>query len=144
MDTIEKPNKKAKIIGALAYTAAFIIAFYGVQQLFRPNMEKKLAKAALEVNKQTPIQIDEYTRLDSASSIGKTKFVYYYTLSMNSEEVNRDTINKYIRPGIIENVKNSPELKVFRDNNIEMNYRYYDRSGKHVLDILVTPDMYKK
>ena len=67
----------------------------------------------------------KFSRLDSVSAKGKTSFIYYYTL-INAEklEVNLDTVNKYIRPNIIKNVKDSPELKIFRDNNITFDYKY--------------------
>lgn len=103
-----------------------------------------MKKAALELNKQAPMKIDQFSRLDSASTIGKTNFIYYYTLTeIEKSEVNLDTVNKYIRPNIIENVKNSPELKVYRDNNITMDYKYYDKNGKFATEISVTPELYK-
>jgi hypothetical protein len=108
-------------------------------------LETELKNAALELNKQTPMQIDEYSRLDSASTKGKTNFIYHYTLfDLEKSEVNLDTVNKYIRPSIIENVKNSPELKFYRDNEITMDYKYYDRNGVFVTEINVTPELYKK
>ncbi|WP_187294261.1 hypothetical protein [Olleya sp. ITB9] len=55
-----------------------------------------------------------------------------------------DTVNKYIRPNIIENVKNSPDLKTYRDNNISLDYRYYDKNGVFTMEISVTPELYNK
>lgn len=139
-----KPTKKGKLMGMIVGAIAFAISFYVVQQFFKSDLELDLKKVATEFNKKGPQQIDQFTRLDSVSSIGKTNFIYYYTLiDMEKSEVNLDTVNKYVRPSIIENIKNSPELKIYRDNNITMDYKYYDRNGAFVLDIAVTPELYK-
>lgn len=140
----EEKTKKGQTIGIIVGIIVFALTFYGVQQLFTKDLESELQSAALELNKQTPIQIDEYMILDSASTEGKTNFIYHYTLfDHDKSEVNLDTVNKYIRPGVIETVRNSPELKEFKDNDIIMDYRYYDRNGIFVTEISVTPDLYK-
>lgn len=140
----EEKSKKGKAIGAIVGTIAFALSYFGVQQLFKKDLESELKNAALELNKQAPIQIDQFSRLDSASTKGKTNFIYHYTLfDLEKSEVNLDTVNKYIRPNLIENIKNSPELKVYRDNNITMDYEYYDKNGAFVTKISVTPELYK-
>ncbi|MEM0931374.1 MAG: hypothetical protein AAGJ12_02835 [Bacteroidota bacterium] len=141
----EDKSKKGKVIGTIVGIIAFALSFYGVQQLFKTDLEAELENVALELNKQTPMKIDEYSRLDSASSKGKTNFIYHYTLlGMEKSEVNLDTVNKYIRPSIIENVKTIPELKFYRDNKITMDYKYYDKNGVFVTKISVTPELYGK
>jgi len=142
---IEDKSKKGKVIGIIVGIIAFVISYYGVQQLFKKDLESELKNAALELNKQTPMQIDEYSRLDSASTKGKTNFIYHYTLfHLKKSEVNLDTVNKYLRPSIVENIKNSPKLKVYRDNKITMDYKYYDKNGVFVTEISVTPELYEK
>ena len=139
-------TKKGKKIEIIIGAVAFTLSSYGVQHVFfKKDLESELKKVAVEVNKKTPIQIDQYSRFDSASSKGKTNFIYYYTLfDLEKSEVNLDTVNKYVRPNIIENVKNSPDLKFYRDNNITVGYRYYDKNGIFVTEISVTPERYKK
>nr|WP_297912547.1 hypothetical protein [uncultured Allomuricauda sp.] len=141
----EDKSKKGKMIGTIVGMIAFALSFYGVQQLFKTDLEAELENVALELNKQTPMKIDEYSRLDSASSKGKTNFIYHYTLlGMEKSEVHLDTVNKYIRPSIIENVKTIPELKFYRDNKITMDYKYYDKNGVFVTKNSVTPELYGK
>jgi len=140
----DKKSTRGNTIGLIVGIIVFAISFYGIQQFFKEDLETELKKAATELNKETPLNIDQYTRLDSASTKGKTNLIYYYTLfEMEKSEVNLDTVNKYIRPGIIENVKNSPDLKTFRDNNITMDYKYYDKNGDFTTEISVTPDLYQ-
>ncbi|MFD0976503.1 hypothetical protein [Salinimicrobium gaetbulicola] len=139
----KQASKKGNIIGFAVGAIAFALTYYGVQQIFKPDMEKELKKVAVEINKQSPIQVDQLTRLDSASSKGKTNLIYYYTLlETERSEVNFDTVNKYIRSGIIESLKINPDVKVFRDNNITLDYNYFDRNGEFVTEISVTPEMY--
>ena len=136
---------KRKIIGIIIGIIAFVISYYDVQQLFfKHNLESELINVAKELNKQTPVQVDQYSRLDSVSAIGKTNFRYHYTLfNLNKTDVNLDTVNKYIRTGLIENVKNNPSLKIYRDNKITLDYKYYDKNGEFVTEISVTPDLYE-
>jgi len=140
----EEKSKKGKTIGIIAGMIAAALASYGAQQLFKKDLASELKEVALELNKQTPIKVDEYTRLDSVSTIGKTNLIYYYSLyDLEKSEVNIDTVNKYVRPTIIENAKTRPEMKVYRDNNITLDYKYYDKNGVFVTEISVTPDLYK-
>ena len=142
--TKEEKSKKGKTIGIIIGMIVFALTYYGTQQLFKKDLESELKSVALELNKQTPMKVDQFSRLDSASTIGKTNLIYYYTLTeIEKSEVNLDTVNKYIRPNIIENVKNNPDLKIFRDNNITMDYKYYDKNGEFATEISVTPELYK-
>lgn len=136
---------KAQLTGRVVGAVVFVLTSYGVQQLFfKKDMEKELKKVVLEVNKNVPMAVDEYTQLDSASSIGKANLTYYFSLfDLDKSEVNLDTVNKYLRPSIIENVKNNPDVKILRDNNITLDYLYYDKNGVFVLEISVGPDLYR-
>lgn len=139
--TNKKQSKKGTIIVAII---VFLITLYASKSLFKNNLESELKNAAMELNKQTPIKIDQFTRLDSVTTIGETNFMYYYTLTeIKKSEINLDTINKYIRPTIIENVKKNPDLKTYRDNHITLDYKYYDKNGIYTTEISVTPELYK-
>lgn len=136
-------SKKEKILGIIVGVAAFAISFYGIQQVFKTDLESELKNVALEINENTPLQLDELTRLDSASANGKTNFIYYYTLvDITRAEVMLDTLNKYLQLNVIEGIKTSPELKPFRDNNITLEYRYYDINGDVVTEISAGPETY--
>lgn len=138
-------SKKGTLVGFGVGAIFFALFFFGAQQLFKPDLEAELKEVALELNKQTPMQIDEYIRLDSAASKGKTNLTYYYTLfDMEKAEVNLDTVHKYMRPAVIDNVKYSPDLKVYRENKITLDYKYYDRTGEFVTEISVTPEVYEQ
>lgn len=145
MNQSTKTGKKSTVVGMIAGIIAFIIAYYGVQLLFKEDVGSELKKGAATLNQQTPMQIDAFTRLDSAAAKGKTHFIYYYTLvQVEKSEVNLDTVQKYIRPTLIKGVANSADLKPYRDLNITFDYRYYDKRGDFVTEISVTPELYQK
>lgn len=140
---MKEGSKTGTLVGFGVGAIFFALFFYLAQQFFKPDLEAELREVAMELNKQTPMQIDPFTRLDSAASKGKSNIMYYSTIiDMEKSEVNIDTINKYVRPGLIANVKNSPDLKSFRDNNITLDYKYYDKNREFVTEISVTPELY--
>ncbi len=140
----KKESKKGTRVGLGVGAIFFALFFYGAQQFFNPDLESALKEVALDLNKKAPMQIDEFTRLDSAASKGKTNFIYYYTLfDMEKSEVNLDTVGKYLWPDIIANVKTHPDLKIYRDNNITLDYKYYDKNRELAAELSVTPDLYK-
>ena len=141
----EQKSKKTLLIGAIAGLAGFTVAYFGVQLLFKKDLETELLDAAQQLNKNTPLLVDEATRLDSASAVGRTGFIYYYTrLDQLKSEIDQLTVDEFVRPNIIDYVKNSPEMKGFRDNNITIDYRYYDKKGDFITEISVTPELYAK
>ena len=123
-----------------------VIAFilYRVQKNTKENIAIELHQTVEELNKITPLKVDEFTRLDSVSSFKRKSLTYYYTLlQVNKSEVNIDSIKNYLKPNIIKSVKNSNELRVYKTNNISMNYIYYDLNGAFITAIEVTPELYK-
>ena len=142
-ETVEK-SKTQKILRTVAFIITFAISYFAVQHFFfnEGTIEEQMKDAAVEINNISPKMMDEYSRLDSASTAVKT-FKYHYTLiNMTKEEVDVDVLTKFLRPEIIDNVRNSPELKIFRDHKITMSYNYYDKNGEFVTNIDVTPELY--
>jgi hypothetical protein len=141
--TTETKDKKKKTIGMVIGIIAFGLSYFAVQQIFFkiPSIDKVMMQAASELNKTCPFMVDEYTRLDNAVALPGNIFQYNYTLvNITKEEVNLDTLKKYIEPGIINNVKTNPDLKIYRDNKTTMNYNYKDKNGVFVHKFSVTPD----
>lgn len=143
--TTETKDKKKKTIGMVVGIIAFGLSYFAVQQIFfkPPSFDKVMMQAASELNKTCPIMVDEYTRLDNAVALPDNIFQYNYTLvNITKEEVNLDTVKKYIEPGIINNVKTNPDLKIYRDKKTTMSYYYKDKNGEFVHKFSVTPDQY--
>lgn len=141
----QKYFRNKKILSLIFGVLALVFILYRIQKNTAENIVIELNQTVEELNKITPLKVDEFTRLDSISSFKRKSLTYYYTLlQVNKSEVNIDSIKNYLKPNIIKSVKNSNELKVYKTNNISMNYLYYDLNGEFITAIEVTPELYKK
>lgn len=133
-----------KIIGIVAGAVTFFIAFYLTQQLLSPSFDKQLLQISNELNKNCPMMVDQFTRLDNSQVLPNKTLQYNYTLvEIEKSEFNLDTVRKYVEPNIINNVKTNPDMKDLRDNNVKFNYSYRDKNGEFVWKLEITPDMYE-
>lgn len=139
-------SPKPQILTIAAYAVAFAITFFLVQYFFfqEPNGEDYLQQAATEVNKSCPMMVDQETRLDGAEALPGNVFQYNYTLiNMMAEGVNVEGIKEILEPQITRQVVKNEQLKVFRDREVTMAYRYHDKTGAFLFDIQVGPEKYQ-
>lgn len=141
-----KDERKKKLIPIIVSMIAFSLTYYAVQKLFfkPPSFDQAMIETANEINKSCPIVVDQYTRLDNVVAMPANSFQYNYTLfNLAKEEVNLDTVKKYVNPTILNNARTSPQMKFFRDRKTTLIYYYKDKVGKFVYKLSVTPDMYR-
>ena len=74
----------------------------------------------------------------------KTIQYNYILIGITKAEVNLDTVKKYVFPGVLQNAKTNPGMKLFRDNNVTLNYYYSDKNGAFVTEYIVKPEMYEE
>ncbi len=87
--------------------------------------------------------VDNETRLDNAVTSGKV-FKYFYTLvNIDSEGFDTAVFEKSLIGSLTNNIKSHPDLKLYRDEGMTMEYNYADKEGIHLTKISVTPEMYK-
>lgn len=144
-NTNNKIDKK-KIIGMIVGAAAFLIAYFAVQQvLFKPpTFDKQMMQIASELNKSCPIMVDAETQLDNAVALTDNTFQYNYTLvSMERATLDISELENYLQPIILNNIKTNPDLKTFRDNDVIMAYDYKDKNGEHLFKLTFKPENYK-
>jgi hypothetical protein len=149
IELIHKRKKRKNLI--IGLTVAFVViglmgaAFFGMQNVIKPFFTGKVMETAVKkVNENCPMMVDQYTRLDSASVISQNAMQYNYTLINTAlEEVNQDTVKKYVFPEIIQNVKTSPDLKALRNLKTTLIYSYRDKNGLAILKFPITPEMYE-
>jgi hypothetical protein len=108
------------------------------------ELNHKLNEMASNLNVSTPVMLDRFTRFDSASVTKDNEFCYYYTI-LNT--TNADSLFKELGQGISEKIRSqvasSPDLRIFRENDVTLRYFYRDSLQNVVHDITVTPDQYK-
>ena len=100
------------------------------------------------MNKMTPQLLSEGVRLDSVSATQNKTLQYSYTLTDDvKEELKTEEINEYksaAKEEALKSIRNSPDMKNFRDNNVTLKYVYYDKNGKPTTDFSVSPSEYKE
>ena len=135
-------KKIAQISGAII---GFIVAFGIMFTLFsKESTEELLSKTAIKINEDCPLKIDEYTRLDSTSLSAPKTLKYYYTLvQINKNQVNSDTIKRYMSKQIVDQIKKESNLSGLKEREISFLYSYYDKNGNFIVEFNITPDMYK-
>jgi len=145
-----KPPKKKNIkpvLGMLVGAAAFLIAYFFVQQMFFKSqpVDKVMMEVASEINKSTPIMLDACTRFDNSIALPSNIFQYNYTLICLEKDSIEDIVEleRTVEQNLTNLIRTDPEMKYFRDNNIIVNYNYRDLNGIHLFKISITPDQYK-
>ena len=111
----------------------------------RPN-KKFYELAAEQVNKQCPITVDEMTRMDSTTYSGKDNtFTYFYTLSGQADDPTMsEQLKKSLEETLPETIKNTEEMKVYRESDVTIKYIYLSgKTKEELIQVTVTPDMYK-
>lgn len=140
-----KPKRKFDLKAFFGFVVGFIIMFFVAQSFFKPSIDKQLVEFANELNKTCPMNIDEYTILKNVVPLPNKTIQYNYTLiGITKAEVNLDTVKKYVFPAVLQNAKSNPDMKLFRDNKVTLDYYYADKNGEFVTEYIVKPDMYKE
>ncbi len=99
--------------------------------------------AAQRVNSRCPQMVDQITRMDSATVLSDSILQYHYTIVTQSKEtVDVKSLTGFLVPGIIENIRESPGMKIQRDNLLTMIFSYRDKNGTLVTDITLRPGDY--
>jgi hypothetical protein len=137
----KKPLNWKAIVG---FIFGFAVMFYVTQSLFTPSIDSQLESVASEMNKNCPMNVDQYTILKNVVALPDKTFQYNYTLvGKTKAEVQIDTVKKYFFPQLLQNVKTDPTMKLFRDNEVTLSYTYYDTTGEFIIDYVIKPEMYQ-
>jgi hypothetical protein len=99
------------------------------------RINQGLVAACVQINKECPKAIDEYTRLDSAFS-GEMEITYHYTvLNLADEDVMKAKDN--IIKVNTETVMTKPETRRLIDQGVTMRYVYQNAKGAKLFDFQV-------
>jgi hypothetical protein len=142
---MENPTNKKFNTQAMIGAGVTIIAIAVIQYFFfkSPSVDEMMAKTASEFNKTCPMMVDQITRMDNAIALPGKIFQYNYTLiNMDAALIEIEELKRNLEPVIVNTVKTSPELKLFRDKEITMVYYYRDSNGNYMFKISVGPNQY--
>ena len=91
-----------------------------------------LKNMAKEINAQTPIQLDEYTKLTSVIALQKTITFYFLLYRTNYKDVNPQELNKIALENLNHSACQSKATKNLIDAGVEYVYIYFSNDGKQI------------
>jgi hypothetical protein len=137
-------NSRKIILSAVTIIVA-AGGYWYAQSLFsdKISFDEQLIKISEQINQNCPMVIDSETRLDNTIGGPGKMFMYNYTLvNMSKDEIDIPQFKSYIEPRVINNARTNNDMRSFRDNKVEMVYKYFDKNGVFVFDVRVLPDHY--
>lgn len=109
----------------------------------QPDNEMVLRATVEQVNALTPMEVDEITRLDSASYQLPATLRYHYTLSIDSLSVaERADMEEYMRATLPDRIREEKGSEALGRLGVELQYCYFNPSGKLLLELTVAPTEY--
>lgn len=126
---------------------AVVVAMFGSAvtscNRLQPSVEEVLQLTIEQVNGLTPIEVDEITRLDSASYQLPATLRYHYTLSIDSLSVaERADMEEYMRATLPDRIREEKGSEALGRLGVELQYCYFNPSGKLLLELTVAPIEY--
>lgn len=113
------------------------------QTLTQNDKEKMLLEMANNLNKQLPMIVNEYKRLDSSVSGPGLRYTYYFTMIKDtSKSVSRNDIADYIQQetkAVKSQFCSNPKTLIFPKNGITAGYSYRLSDGVYMGEFEVKP-----
>jgi hypothetical protein len=109
----------------------------------QPDNEQVLRTAVDQINTQTPMKIDEITRLDSASYVLPTTLHYHYTLALDSlSEAERADMVAYMRATMPDRLRAESGSAAMSEMSITLHYLYNNPAGELLYEVAIAPEEY--
>ena len=104
-------------------------------------LQRLLLQEAAAVNMATPIMLNHYLRFDGASVTSDNRFQFHYTVlhTVNPDSLVESTLPEFTQLARIAYLT-SPEMAVFRDNNVVIDWHFDDESGKTIRTVTINPN----
>ena len=107
-------------------------------------VKKMLREAVVEVNKLAPIDLDEAVSISGAALLPNKVFQYKCTMKkVGKDEISAGMIEHYILPDIVADIKKEPAFVYFKENGISLCYSFFDKNGKKICDLSISPDEWR-
>ncbi|NVK24285.1 MAG: hypothetical protein HWE10_05110 [Gammaproteobacteria bacterium] len=114
-----------------------VLLLTGCQLTSEPSVMDLLRQSSNDLNKTTPLMVDQETQLDSTYVL-PNKFVYKYTLiSYMRENLDAEKFYNTILQQVTAYVCSSPDMQFFVDNNVDVGYSYYDMDNVYITEAVV-------
>ncbi len=141
---LKKTKHKQPMSTYIGVIVGVLLSFFITGYFFNPSIDSKLVDFSNEFNKNCPMNIDQFTRINNTVVLPNKTIQYNYTLlGISQADVQYDIFEETLFPRLLETVKTNPDLKLFRDNDVSLKYYYADEAGTFITSYTVTPKMYK-
>lgn len=152
---VAPPRKKSKKklfigIGIVAVLAIITCIGFGVVYAGKHFLKSAqvtdtvLTKMADEMNKICPMMIDQYIRLDKGTALPEKKFQYDFTIvGIATEQIDSLAFKSEMEPNIVTNLQQNPQLVLFREMGVKIDYIYRTEAGEYWCKITIEPEQYK-
>ncbi len=108
------------------------------------SLNKKLNEMALNLNESAPVMLDQYTRFEEATVSSENVFTYRYTvLNTSKPDSLIDGATQQLKDNIKAEFATNPELRIFKENNIIIEYVYNDINNHTIRVLRIDPQDYK-
>ncbi len=128
----------------LHFTALIIASLLLINCSDKQSLNERLTKIAENLNKSTPVLLDNHTVFLNASVTDDNIFQYKYQVVNTSEP---QSLMREIEDQTIANIKEAfrmnPDLRIFTKNNVTIDYIYTDSTGQVIKTMRITPKDYK-
>ncbi|NDV65214.1 hypothetical protein [Bacteroides sp. 224] len=105
------------------------------------NNISTIEKCALNINKDCPLKMDEYTLLLNAKATGDT-LVFNYRTTYSMDTFKDSEYLKFINENSLYNIATNIKMKEIRESNATIIYRYKDTEEHILLNLKYTPEDY--
>jgi hypothetical protein len=128
------------LIVAVIFIAVVILFGIIVIKAGSVSGKDRVSQVVAEANKELPMMIDGGTRLEAVEVLPENKIRFSMTIMNHSGEL--PEMSRY-KDAMLANVRSNPGLKILRDNEMIMVYRYGDEAGNELSVFEFTPEDYK-
>lgn len=133
--------KITKIVARIAWVMSAVVCLSGCGK--QPDREEVLRTTVESVNSLAPIEVDEITRLDSASYQLPATLRYHYTLALDSLSVaERADMIEYMRATLPERLREERGSAALAELGVELHYLYGNPSGEPLFVVEIAPEEY--
>jgi hypothetical protein len=126
------------VVGAISATVALLVVNRVFHSDGEASVEAALVDACKQYNKTLPLMLDSEMRADTMVPEPLNAIVYHYTfVKQKKGELDARSIVEKIRPRVVNGYKTDASMKTLREAGVTLKYRYYDKDGSFVTEIVV-------
>lgn len=136
--------KKAIYLLFTLVVSLFLIQCTSEKKRQEKQLSQKLTEMAADLSASTPVMLDPYTQFDGAAVSEDRVFSYKYTIknTPDPEQLVNDRMVD-IKEELKKAFKVNPDLRIFTENNVNIQYVYNDTTGRVIKTISISPKDYK-